>query len=59
MNLFRWLVCQHEYGLTFFESPTRAIVNLTCAHCGQELIFPLSPNWNAPSSATPPATTGE
>lgn len=45
MNLFRWLICKHQYTVTFFTSPDRAIANLTCTKCGQELIFLLDPKW--------------
>jgi hypothetical protein len=41
MNLFKWLFCAHEYRISFFHAPHRDILNLTCEHCGKELIFPL------------------
>lgn len=46
----RWLrafLCKHEYRMRLFKSPTRAMVNLTCAHCGHELIHLLAAKWDA------------
>lgn len=41
-------VHRHEYRLTVLQSPTRAVLNLTCAHCGQEWIFRLTDDWETP-----------
>lgn len=46
MNFFKWMICKHEYKIIFFKSPTREIVNLTCIHCGQEIIHLLCKGWD-------------
>jgi len=47
MRRLLWsLLCKHEYRVTFFRSPIRAVLNLTCARCGQERIELLAPDWD-------------
>lgn len=40
--LKRLFFCKHSYRITFFRAPHRDLLNLTCVHCEQELIFLLA-----------------